>query len=92
MDKEEILNNIFSSDPLGLLEIKAKNPVITADDRLIATFEEINDFYEKNNCEPQKTTDMNERGLFSRLKGLRSNPQKIQILKKYDRFNLLEEA
>ena len=49
MDKETILNNIFESDPLGLLEIKAKNPVITADDRLIATFEEINDFYEKNN-------------------------------------------
>ena len=92
MDKETILNNIFESDPLGLLEIKAKNPVITADDRLIATFEEINDFYEKNNCEPQKTTDMNERGLFSRLKGLRDNPQKIQTLKKYDRFNLLEEA
>lgn len=91
MDKETILNNIFESDPLGLLEIKAKNPVITADDRLIATFEEINDFYEKNNCEPQKTTDMNERGLFSRLKGLRANPQKIQALKKYDRFNLLEE-
>jgi len=92
MDKETILNNIFESDPLGLLEIKAKNPVITADDRLIATFEEINDFYAKNSCEPKKTTDMNERGLFSRLKGLRGNPQKIQALKKYDRFNLLEEV
>ncbi len=91
MDKETILNNIFESDPLGLLEIKAKNPVITADDRLVASFEEINSFYEKNGSEPQKSTDMNERGLFSRLKGLRSNPQKIQALKKYDRFNLLEE-
>lgn len=91
MDKETILNNIFESDPLGLLEIKAKNPVITPDDRLIATFEEINAFYEKNRCEPQKTTDMNERGLFSRLQGLRGNTQKIQTLKKYDRFNLLGE-
>ena len=91
MDKEAMLNNIFENDPLGLLEIKAKNPVITPDDRLIATFEEINDFYEKHDCEPKKTTDMNERGLFSRLKGLRDNPQKIQALKKYDRFNLLEE-
>jgi len=91
MNKEEILNNIFESDPLGILEIKAKNPVITADDRLIATFEEINDFYEKNDYEPQKTTNMHERGLFARLKGLRTNPQKIQALKKYDRFNLLEE-
>ena len=91
MDKETILNNIFESDPLGILEIKAKNPVITADDRLIATFEEINDFYEKNGCEPQKTTDINERTLFARLEGLRDNPQKVQALKKYDRFHLLEE-
>ena len=91
MNKEAILNNIFENDPLGLLEVKAKNPVITADDRLIARFEEINDFYEKNDCEPQKTTDMNERGLFSQLKGLRGNSQKIQALKKYDKFNLLKE-
>jgi len=91
MDKETVLNNIFDSDPLGLLEVKAKNPVITADDRLIAKFEEINDFYEKNNREPQKTTDINERKLFAQLDGLRGNPQKIQALKKYDKFNLLEE-
>ena len=90
MDKEIILNNIFSSDPLGLLEIKAKNPVITADDRLIATFEEINNFYENNNCEPQKTTDMNERKLASRLSGLRKDINKIKALKKYDKYNLLE--
>ena len=91
MDKESVLNDIFDSDPLGVLEVKAKNPVITADDRLVASFEEINSFYEKNGGEPQKTTDMNERGLFSRLKGLRANSQKVQALKKYDRFNLLGE-
>ena len=91
MDKETVLNNIFDSDPLGLLEIKAKNPVPTPGDRLIASFEEINNFYEKNGSEPQKSTDMNERGLFSRLKGLRDNLQKTQALKKYDRFNLLKE-
>ncbi|MEA1983886.1 MAG: hypothetical protein U9N39_10110 [Campylobacterota bacterium] len=91
MDKEEILNSIFDSDPLGILEIKAKNPVITADDRLIATFEEINDFYEKNNCEPQKTTDMSERSLFARLDGIRKSSTKSKSLKKYDKFNLLEE-
>ena len=91
MDKETVLNNIFDSDPSGLLEIKAKNPVITADDRLVDSFEEINDFYEKQKREPLKTTDMNERRLFSRIKGLRANPQKIQALKKYDRFDLLDE-
>lgn len=92
MDKESILNNIFANDPLGLLEIKAKNPVITADDRLVASFEEINSFFETYNREPQRTTDRNERGLFSRLKGIKENPTKIVALKQYDRFNLLEEV
>lgn len=92
MEKEEILSTIFDNDPLGILEIKAKNPVITADDRLIASFEEVNDFYEKFSKEPQKTTDMSERGLYSRLKGIKDNPTKIEALKQYDRFNLLEEV
>lgn len=92
MDKEEVLNNIFSNDPLGILEIKAKNPVITPDDRLRASFEEINSFFEIHNREPQRCTDMNERGLFSRLKGIKENPTKIKALKQYDRFNLLQEV
>lgn len=90
MDKETVLNNIFDSDLLGLLEIKAKNPVITADDRLVASFEEINSFYEENGSEPQKSTDMNERRLFSRLDGIRKSKEKMKSLKKYDKHNLLE--
>ena len=92
MDKETILNSIFENDPLGILEIKAKNPVVAADDRLKASFEEINSFYETHNREPKKCTDMNERGLFSRLQGIKENPTKIEALKQYDRFNLLEEV
>ena len=89
MNKEEILNNIFSNDLFGILEIKAKNPVLTADDRLITSFEEINNFFEIHNREPKKTTDMNERSLFSRLQGIKENQSKIESLKKYDKFNLL---
>ncbi len=89
MDKEAILNDIFNSDTLGILDVKVKNPLVTTDDRLIASFEEINEFYEKNSCEPKKSADMNERKLFSRLKGLRDNPKKKEALKKYDRYNLL---
>jgi len=85
------LNEILNSDPFNLLpDIKAKNPIITPDDRLVASFEEINSFYEKNGNEPQKSTDMNERGLFSRLKGIRDNLDKMKALKKYDKHDLLE--
>ena len=81
-----------STNEFGMraMQEKAKNPVITADDRLVASFEEINSFYEKNGCEPKKSTDMNERGLFSRLKGIRENLDKISALKKYDKFDLLK--
>lgn len=53
MDKEVILNSIFENDPWGILDIKAKNPVVTADDRLKASFDEINRFYEIHNREPK---------------------------------------
>jgi hypothetical protein len=89
MDKVS-LEDILNDDPFNLLgEIKAKNPVITQDDRLIASFEEINDFYEKNGTKPQKSTDMNERRLCSRLEGIINDPSKVVVLKKYDRFNLI---
>jgi len=91
MDKESILNSIFDSDPLGLLEVKVKNPLITANDRLVASFEEINNFYEEHNQKPQKSTNMHERKLFSRLDGIQKDEYKIKILKEYDRFGLLEQ-
>ncbi len=77
---------------MGILDIKAKNQVVTADDRLKASFDEINRFYEIHNREPKKCTDMNERSLFSRLQGIKENPTKIEALKQYDRFNLLQEV
>ena len=82
----------MDKDPLGILDIKAKNPVVTADDRLKASFDEINRFYEIHNREPKKCTDMNERSLFSRLQGIKENPTKIEALKQFDRFNLLQEV
>ena len=84
------IDDILNNDPLGLLgEVKAKNPVVTADDRLVASFEEINSFIDVNGREPCKSNDMNERRLFSRLQGIREDIDKSKSLKKYDRFNLL---
>lgn len=93
MTKEEILNNIFDNDPLGILEVKAKNPILTEYDRLKDSFEEINSFFEINNREPKKaTSDINERRLFSRLEGIKLDIEKIEKLKQFDRFNLLVEV
>ena len=48
MDKDQILDQIFNDDPLGLLTVKAKQSTArTPDERLLASFQEINDFIEK---------------------------------------------
>jgi len=87
------LDEILNGDPLGLLgEVKAKNPVVTADDRLVASFEEINSFFEKYEDEPKCSHKVQERGLYSRLEEIRKDVNKSDFLKKYDRFNLLESS
>lgn len=93
MDKliEFSLDEILSDDPLGLLnEPKSIAKALNEDDRLLSSFEEINDFIEKNGNEPKKSANMSERTLHSRLEGIRKNPEKIEALKPYDRFNILQ--
>ena len=94
MDKviEFSLDEILNDDPLNLLsEAKARVKSLNEDDRLLATFEEINTFFELNGHEPQKSTNMSERTLHSRLEGIKKNPEKIEYLKPYDRYNLLKK-
>ena len=90
MDKDKILKNIFDNDPLGLLNVKpANSPGRNEDERLVASFQEINDFYETNNREPEQGGGIQEHQLFARLKSLRENPAKIEMLKPHDKFGLL---
>ncbi len=90
MDKQRILDDIFQNDPFGLLNVKPSNaPVRTEDERLIASFKEINDFFAQHQREPQPGSDIQERQLYSRLKSLRENPAKQKILADLDRYGLL---
>lgn len=88
---EEELNKILKEDPLGILKTKVSNP-ISIDQRLKDSFEEINVFIDENNREPEKTIDIVERKLFSRLSELRKDFQKAILLKDIDRHNLLAEV
>jgi len=91
LDKE--LKAILEEDPLGLLDSKPKaSSVISADERLIASFEEINVFFESHNREPQASRDIHERKLHSRLKGFREKPEKAASLLEFDRLNLLADV
>ena len=90
--KEDILNEIFENDPLDLLKLKPKTSSIkTSEERLLSSFEEINDFVKNNDREPiPDPTNISEYKLYSVLKGLRENDEKIDILKSYDNYNLLD--
>ncbi|MDN5478851.1 MAG: GIY-YIG nuclease family protein, partial [Chryseobacterium sp.] len=85
------IEDIFNDDEFGLLDAKIqKSEIKTDEDRLLESFEEINDFFEKNRREPQPTS-MSEYALFSRLKEFKANEARKQLLKTFDRHNLLGE-
>ncbi|WP_437368353.1 GIY-YIG nuclease family protein [Maribacter litoralis] len=90
MSKKKLsLDDIFNDDVFGILDSKPKNSnVKSEDERLIQSFEEINAFFEKNSREPE-ATNVTEFKLLSRLKALRKDAKKVEILKPYDTHNLL---
>ncbi len=88
--KDKILNDIFNDDPLGLLNVKSKKQTgRTADDRLRASFEEINRFVEEHDREPGPSVNISEFTLYTRLKTLKEDQSKTELLKPFDKFNLL---
>ncbi len=93
MDKDSILDEIFNNDPLGLLNVKPKKSnTRTADERLLASFQEINDFVANNNKEPEPNpSNISEYQLYSRLKSIREDIEKVEQLKPHDIHNLLPE-
>lgn len=92
MDLSEQLKSILArAIELGApLEEAVKRPQLpTADDRLVASFEEVNKFVEENGRAPQASGPMAEKMLVFRLDGIRKDPIKCASLIAYDRFGLL---
>ena len=86
MDKDKILKELFENDPLGLLNIKPSNsPARNEDERLVASFMEINQFYEKNMREPIVENGIQEYQLYTRLNSFRKNGYKIENRTHYHR-------
>lgn len=89
MKKEDLLK-IIADDDLHILNLKPKPAPITTDDRLISSFEEINNFIKDNNREPKTGKGIQEHQLATRLKSIRADHKKIILLTNYDQFNLLD--
>lgn len=92
MDKNKVLDDIFNDDPLGLLNVKAKtSSARTSDERLASSFDEINDFIEKHEREPEPNPgNITEYKLYSRLKSLREDEEKMMALEPQDKYGLFD--
>src|SRR5665648_608255 len=93
MDKDKALDEIFNSDPMGLLDVKPKSsPALNADERLTASFQEINEFFGINNREPQPNgKNISESQLYYRLKNLRAAEDKKMVCEPHDKYGLLKK-
>lgn len=93
MDKPiRSLEDIFADPDAATLLAPDKKPVINHDPD-VEGFKEIIDWIKQHEGkEPQKTMDLTERKMFSRLKGIRNTPDRCQKLKEYDELHLLGEG
>lgn len=85
------LDEVFNDNEFHLIETKGNQTVAkTADDRLIDSYKEIQDFVENHGKEPAPNmANVTEYQLYSRLKGIREDQQKIEQLQDYDDKGLL---
>ena len=91
MDKADLLK-LIEDDELDLLKVKPKqSAVATADERLASSFEEINQFVDKNGHEPDTGQGIQEHQLYARLKGIREDKDKVAGLLPLDRHELLKK-
>ena len=92
LDRETLLQ-MLAEDEYGLLKPAPKRAPVTADDRLLAAFQEIAEFTRANGREPERTpTDMTEAKLAMRLKAIRENEDQAAALRGADDLGLLGEA
>lgn len=91
MDKNKVLDDIFNNDEFDILNVKPKiSNARNADERLSTSFNEVNDFFEKYNKEPQPNPgNISEFQLYSRLKSIRSDIEKMESLQSQDIHGLL---
>ena len=84
---------MINEDDIGLLTVTSSSASSnTPDNRLIESFDEINQFFTEHKREPDSNKWIQEHKLASRLKGIRGDEGKIRNLKELDKYNLLPEV
>ncbi|MEH6467452.1 MAG: GIY-YIG nuclease family protein [Porticoccus sp.] len=94
MELDEFLDFVSANDELGLLKVKAKTSAPTADEHLLAKFNEINEFVTVNGREPEALSmgagaNVPEFMLNQRLNAIRGNAEQCAALNEFDVHDLL---
>lgn len=88
--REELFKEL-QNDPFGLLKVEPKQSTHRDEVKMIKeNFQNILDFYERNDREPSRDAQRAERTLALRLQGIREDKNQIAILKEFDKFGLLK--
>lgn len=91
MDLEELLQ-MLEEDEFGLLELPAKAPAPTPEDRLVAAYEEIAEFTQQHGHPPAKDpTNIGEFKLATRLEAMCADDEQRHQLEPLDELGLLKE-
>lgn len=91
MDYFDQLSELFEGPDSELFKPAPKKHVITKDERLVSSFEQINDFVRKNSRTPnEQSDDIGEAMLGHMLNVIKIDKKKIEALNDYDEFGLLE--
>lgn len=87
------LDEIFKDEEFHLIEEKKRiSTITTPDNRLLASFYQINDFFARNGRTPEANiSNVSEYQLYSRLKSIREDPDKIEMLRPEDIYSLLKD-
>lgn len=87
------LENILTDDPLDLLKLEKKfSGQKTEVERLVSSFEEINEFFVEHKRVPSKSKeDIIEFTLACRLQAIKNDTDKLATISKHDKHSLLAE-
>ena len=91
MDYYDQLAELFEGPDSDLFKPAPKKHVITKDERLVNSFEQINEFVRKNGRTPsEQADDISEAMLGHMLNTIKVDKKKVEALTEYDEFGLLE--
>lgn len=91
MDYYDKLAGLFEGPDSDLFKPAPKKHAITKDERLVSSFEQINEFVRKNNRTPnEQANDISEAMLGHMLNAIKIDKKKVEALAEYDKFGLFE--